>query len=120
MSERRGMEAEDWLSAGFNVVIGLFLGLAVNGLLELIVDGFWLFALIVAVLGAGAAWVLLAFEGVMDRLFERIFPSGIRPSQSPRPERRKPIARLMSMPAGILLGVILAQMGLTQAILGMM
>jgi hypothetical protein len=119
MSERRGMEPEDWLGAGFNVAIGLFLGLALNGLLQLVVDGFWPLALIVAVLSAGAVLVLFAFDGLVGRLIERLLPSGIRPSQSPQKEHRKPMARLMSLPAGILFGVILAQFGLTQTILGL-
>jgi hypothetical protein len=119
MSERRGMEPEDWLSASFNVAAGLFLGLALNGLLQLVVDGFWPLALTVGALSAGAALLLIAFDGLLDKLTDRIFPSGVRPSQSPQKDRRKPIARLLSLPAGILLGVILAQLGLTQAILGM-
>jgi hypothetical protein len=62
---------------------------------------------------------LFAFDGLIGRLTERVFPSGIRPSQSPQKKRRKPMTRLISLPAGMLLGVILAQFGLTQTILGL-
>ena len=82
MSERRGMEPEDWLGAGFNVAIGLFLGLALNGLLQLVVDGFWPLALIVAVLSAGAVLVLFAFDGLVGRLIGgnhiAVFPVSFR------------------------------------------
>lgn len=120
MSERRNMEPGDWLNAAVNVLIGLFLGVALNGLLQLFADGAWAVALVIAVMAFGAAVFLIFFDGLVGKLFERVFPSGVRPSHSPKAEDRKPIARLLSLPLGIFLGAILAGLGLTNAILGML
>lgn len=113
------MEPADWLNATVNVAIGLFLGLALNGLLQLVADGAWAVAAIIAGLSVGVAVVLIFFDGLIGRVFERVFPSGIRPAHSPGAEAPKPISRLLSLPLGMVLGVILAQLGLTNAILGL-
>lgn len=62
LSKRRSMEAEDGLSAGFNVVFGLLLGLAINGPLQLVVTGFWLFAAIVLIITLGFILAHLPFD----------------------------------------------------------
>jgi hypothetical protein len=111
------MEPLDWMSAAFNVAIGLFLGLALSGLLALVADGFWVVALAMAVIGAGAALAVLAFDHLLTRATDRFFPSGIQPAANPKPRGRKPMARLLSLPAGLVLGMGLAQLGLTRAIL---
>lgn len=108
------MEAEDWLSAGFNVVVGLLLGLALNGLLQLVVTGFWLLAAIVLIITLGFLLVHWLFDG----LIVRPFFSGFLREQGLQPEGRTPLGRLLSLPAGLVLGVILAEFGLTKAILG--
>jgi hypothetical protein len=113
------MEPLDWMSAAFNVGIGLFLGLALNGLLGLVADGFWVVALAMAVIGGGAALAVLAFDQLLTRATDRIFPGGIQPAANPKPRGRRPMARLMSLPAGLVLGMGLAQLGLTQTILGL-
>jgi hypothetical protein len=117
MSERREMEPLDWMSAAFNVAIGLFLGLALSGFVELVADGFWFLAVAAAVIGGGAALALIIYDGLFRRAFDWIFPGGVQPAANPAPRRRAPLVRLMSLPSGILLGVVLAQLGLTQTIL---
>jgi hypothetical protein len=115
MSERRSMDGEDWLSAGFNVVVGLFLGLALNGLLQIVVTGFWPVAAIMVVLALGFFLVYWLFEG----LIVRPFFSGVRRDQGTLPEGKKPLGRLASLPLGLVLGFLLAQLGLTGTILAM-
>lgn len=119
MSVRRGMEAGDWINASVNVVIGVFLGIAVNGLAQIFMTGFWQLAVFIVIVTGVAVLFLFMFDGLLNRVSEQIFPSGVRPAHRPQPEGRKPIARLLSLPAGMVLGVILAQLGLTQTILGL-
>ncbi|MFN4131065.1 MAG: hypothetical protein ACK4GC_14815 [Paracoccaceae bacterium] len=119
MAERRRMTASDWLNSGFNLAAGLFLGLAVNGLAGLVADGTWQLALIIGVVGAVSVLLLFAFDGLVGGLIERIFPSGVRPARSAQEKDRKPLARLLSLPAGIALGVVLARLGLSKTILGL-
>ena len=117
MSERRDMEPLDWMSAAFNVAIGLFLGLALNGLLALVADGLWFVAVSTVVIAAMAVLALLTFDGLLGRLIHRFFPGGVRPAASAKPRGRPPTVLLLSLPAGLALGLILAQLGLTRTML---
>lgn len=112
MNERRSMELGDWLQAAVNVVLGVFVGIVVFGLTQLVVSGAWLMALILVVLGFGYfVFVLLA-----DKLFDWIFPSGIR-TVGKRKHQPKPLLRALSLPAGLLLGIALAGLGLDRVLL---
>lgn len=103
----------DWLNSFCNVVIGLFLGLATHGLANLIGAGLWVSALILVVPFA----LLMFFDQALDRLFVRLFPSGVRPVRVSTPSRRKPLVRTLSLPAGVVLGVLAAALGLSDGIL---
>jgi hypothetical protein len=106
------MEFGDWLQAAVNVVLGVFVGIVVFKLTQLVVSGAWLMALILVVLGVG--YVL--FVQLADRLFDWIFPSGIR-TVGKRTNQPKPLLRALSLPAGLLLGIALAGLGLDTVIL---
>lgn len=103
----------DWFNSLCNIVIGLFLGLATHGLANLIGAGLWVSALILVVPFA----LLMFFDQTLDRLFDRLFPSGVRPARVPAPSRRKPLIRTLSLPAGVVLGVLAAALGLSDVIL---
>jgi hypothetical protein len=109
----------DWLNAAFLVAIGLFLGLAAHGLAGLASDGAWLVAAGLVVGGGGLFILLLWFDGLLDRAFARFFPGGVRPVSLPSRTGRKPLALLAGLPCGLVLGVVLAEMGLSVAILGL-
>lgn len=114
MSERRKMGVGDWINAAINVVIGVLLGSVVYGLVQLVASGSWLMALITVIL-AGGLFLLIALS---DKLFDRLFPIGIRPAKTPQTQRPKPLLRALSLPSGFLLGVVLAVLGLDRTILG--
>ena len=119
MTDRRSMQIEDWMKAAFNVVIGLFLGLALDALLRLLAAGAWGMAMAVVIPSLGFVLFVLVFDGAMGKLFDRFLPSGVRPARKPAATDRKPLGRLLSLPAGIVVGVILARLGLTNDILGL-
>lgn len=114
MSVRRRMQVGDWGNAAINGVIGVFLGVATDGLVQLVTTAFWPLAVVIPFLFAG----LFPFIWVFDKLTDRVFPSEVRPARQPRAERRTPLPRLLSLPAGLALGVALARLGLGKAILG--
>jgi hypothetical protein len=113
------MKAADWLNAAINAVIGLLLGLVLHGIVQLVTDGAWGMALIVVMLGV-AMLLLIYFDGLIGRLLDRIFPSGVRAAATPAKDNRKPLVRRLSLPAGLVLGVILALFGLADTILGLL
>ncbi|OYW52000.1 MAG: hypothetical protein B7Z10_11800 [Rhodobacterales bacterium 32-66-7] len=119
MRQRREMTNEDWISAACNVAMGAFLGLAINGLLQIFLSGFWQLAVVIAALCAAAVLVLVLFDGLLGRLVDRLFPSGVRSPRVPRLEGRKPLLRLLSVPAGLVAGFGLGQAGLADPILAM-
>jgi hypothetical protein len=55
---------------------------------------------------------------VFDKLFDRLFSIGVRPARKPQAQGRTPLPRLLSLPAGVVLGVVLARLGLATTILG--
>jgi len=114
MNERRKMGAGDWINAAINVLIGILLGSAIYGLVQLVISGFWLMALILVLLGGGLFLFMLLF----DKLFDRLFSIGIRPARNPQPQPPKPLLRVLSLPLGFMIGVVLAVLGLDRTILG--
>ncbi len=87
-------------------------------IVQLVTDGAWGMALIVVMLGV-ALLLLIYFDGLIGRLLDRIFPSGVRSATPPRDDR-KPLVRRLSLPAGLVLGVFLALFGLADTILGLL
>ena len=116
MRERRKMEVNDWLSAAFNVLIGALLGSVSDGLVQLVASGWWLMAVILVLLGGG----LFLFMVLSDKLFDRLFLSWIRPARNPQPQLPKPLLRVLSLPAGFILGIVLAVLGLDRTILDLL
>lgn len=114
MSERRRMQVGDWFNAAINIVIGLFLGVAADGLVQLATTDFWPMTVIILFLFAG----VFLFERVVDKSIDTLFPSGIRPARKPQVKERTPLPRLLSLPAGVVLGIVLARTGLDTMILG--
>jgi CBS domain containing-hemolysin-like protein len=115
-SDRREMQLGDWINVVVNLLIGLLLGSAVHGLVEMVVDGFWLMAVVTVVLFT----VVFLFVFVFDKIFDLIFPIGIRAANAPENRGRKPLARVLSLPLGFVLGVLLAMAGLDGPLLDLL
>lgn len=116
MSERRGMEVGDWFNAAVNLAIGVLLGSVVYRLVQLVASGSWLMALIMIFLGAG----LFLFMVLSDKLFDLFSGVRFRPAKNPKPQPPKPLLRILSLPSGFIVGVVLAVAGLDTAILDML
>lgn len=108
------LQAGDWANAAVKVVIGVLLGASISGVAQLILTGAWF-----AVFNIGVLSVVLFLIVVLhERLGEILFPSGIRPARKPKPARKVPLARRLSLPAGLVLGVFLASLGLSDWLSG--
>lgn len=107
MNARRRMEIGDWANGAALFGVGVCLGLVIDALLQLSGTAFWFMAIIIVVL-FGA---VLVFDTLLNALFERIFPIGIKPSGK---KERKPLALVFCVPTGIVIGLIGAQFGLTE------
>lgn len=116
MRERRSMELGDWLNSAVNAVIGVLLGSVTHSLVQLVSSGAWLTAVILVLLGTS----LFLFMVFLDRLSDRLFPAGIRRVGSPQARLPKPLARVLSMPFGFVIGVVLAILGLDRTILDLL
>lgn len=113
MPNRRKMEPGDWFNATAFLAIGLLLGLALANMVPLLGTPFWPVVILIPLLFAG----VLVFDSLLGRLFERIFPSGVRPASHPAPKERRPLGLLLSLPAGLVIGVIGARFGLDDLLL---
>ena len=106
----------DWFTAAINLALGVLLGFVAYGLLELVAGGSWLMALILLILAAG----LFLFMVLSDKLLDRLFTIGIRPANTAGPKPPKPRLAVLSLPAGFVLGVGLALLGLDKTLLGLL
>lgn len=113
MSKRWKMQAADCFYAAINVAIGILLGSVFYGLVQLVIDGFWLVAIVSLILSAGLFLLILLSDSLLDRLFS----IGVPPARKPQKERRKPLPRTLSLPAGCILGILLSALGLGSVIL---
>ena len=112
-SERRIMHIGDLVNAAALLIVGLFLGSVVNDLVRMATTD-WLFALFIVLLFASLFLVVWIF----DILFDRFFPIGIRTSRNSQGKERKPLPLLVSLPTGFVVGMVLARLGLDEAVLG--
>jgi len=103
-----------WSMALVNIVIGVLLGVAINGLARLMLSGAWV--AVFTLLALFAALFLIVW--LHDRLGETLFPSGIRPARKPKRVRKTPLFRRLSLPVGLVLGVLLAALGWDQWLSG--
>ena len=115
INERRRMQTGDWFNAAISLIIGMLLGSVVDGLAQLVTSGLWLPAVAIVLLGAGFFLFMLVFDKVSDRLFS----IGMRPAPKRQAKGPTPLPRLISLPVGIVLGVVLARLGFDDTILGM-
>jgi len=99
-----------WAMASVNFVIGVLLGVAINGLARLMLSGAWV--AVFTLLALSAALFLIVW--LHDRLGEKLFPSGIRPARKPKRVRKTPLFRRLSLPVGLVLGILLAALGWDQ------
>lgn len=106
-------QAGHYAYAAASVVIGVLLGVAINGVVQLIFTGAWVAVFNIALLSAALGLIVL----LHDRLGELIFPSGIRPVNNPKKPRKPPLVRHLGLPAGLVLGVVLAGLGFDDLIL---
>ncbi|MDU8942309.1 hypothetical protein [Ovoidimarina sediminis] len=108
MTTRRSMTFGDWVNAAALAAVGLFLGLALHYLFQLKSSAFWVTGIVTLLLFGGVFLASLAFDAAVDRLFF----GGVKPADPPEGWRRKPLPRLLSLPAGVAIGVIGGQFGL--------
>jgi small-conductance mechanosensitive channel len=104
----------DWILSAMNFVIGILLGVALNGLIQLVASGAWVAVLNLVVL-AISLFLIVKLHGLLG---ETLFPSGIRPARNPKKKPKPPAIRRFSLPTGLALGVLLAQFGLTDWLAG--
>ncbi|WP_295070322.1 hypothetical protein [Tabrizicola sp.] len=113
MPNRRKMGPGDWLTATAFLAMGLFLGLALANMVLLVGTASWPIIILIPLLFAG----VLVFDSLLGRLFGRFFPSGVRPASHPAPKERRPLVLLLSLPAGLVIGVVGARFGLDDLLL---
>lgn len=113
MANRRKMQAGDWFNGTALLAVGVFLGLALDGMSDLVGTAFWPLIIIIPVL-FGAVFV---FAQVFEGMIARIFPSGIKPAAGHQKNEQRPLALVLSLPCGLVLGVIGGQMGLRALLL---
>lgn len=114
LAEKPVMQAGDWINATVNIVCGVFMGVAAERLIRLTTTDFWPLAVLISLLAAG----LIFYVSLFDSLVDRVFSSGIRPAHKPQTVRRVPLLRRLSLPAGLVFGVVLASLGLGDGLLG--
>lgn len=112
-NERGDLLAHDWFTIAINVGFGMPLGIVLFHFGQLLTSELWPFALLLVLVMGG----LLLFDRVGTWLLEKVFPSGIRPARNPSAQRRVPLPRRLSLPLGIVLGVVLAQLGVGAEVL---
>lgn len=112
MSDRRKMHFIDWLSGAAMLAVGVFLGLAVGEWVKLDGAAFWT-TIVYVFIPFGFVFLFIFFStDLLDRLNGAVKPAAVR-----RWERRKPLALLFFLPAGLLIGAIGAQFGLSEILL---
>lgn len=107
-NEKSAVKAGDWFDAVMNFVIAVLLGAAMSS------SGSWFVAVLIPLLAA----VLFFYTSQFDRLIDKIFPSGIRPAHKSKKTRKTPLAKSLSFPLGLFLGIVLAALGLGDRYLG--
>ncbi|EAQ23912.1 hypothetical protein [Roseovarius sp. 217] len=115
MREPRRTQIDDRIKTIINVVIGVLVVLVADGAARLGTTELWPLAVVMPLLVAG----LVLFEKVFNRLIDWEFPSEVQPARKSKAQGFARFARLLSLPVGIAIGLILALFGLTDATLAM-
>lgn len=89
------------------------MGFAVDNMFQLGRTAFWPLIFVVPILFAGVFLFVWGF----DRLIDRMFPSGVRARDAKTAKERRPLALLLSLPSGVVIGLIAAQFGLADLLL---
>jgi hypothetical protein len=110
----RFTQVGNWANTAVNFVIGTLLGVAINGLIQLVFTGAWVAVLNLSVLAVTLFCILL----LHDWLGNKLFPGGIRPAREPEKGSRTPLARRLGLPVGLVVGVLLAALGLDDWVFG--
>lgn len=107
MRARQKMQIFDWMIWTCLAAIGIFLGLAIDAMVDLARIGAWRSIIVTLALFGG--WIV--FYLLLIRVSEFISTGRFSaPKQLQKP--RKPLALLFALPAGIIIGLIGAQVGL--------
>lgn len=109
------MKAGDWVNAVVNAAIGVFFGIAADSILQLVASGLWVVALAIVLVFAICLGFVWLFESAVDHLF----PSGLRKSRRPGVAGRTPLLRLLSLPIGGVVGVVLSRLDLAGPLLAL-
>lgn len=109
------MQVGDWVIAALNAAIGALLGAAADGLVQLGTTAFWPVAVLLSLLLVGMILFVVLFDAISDR----IFSIGVRGAEKPLADARTPLPRLLSLPAGVVLGVVLARLGIADTLAGL-
>lgn len=102
-----------WFDAVWRVMLAVFFGYAIGSLARLSSIPLWLAAIIVLLLFYGSVMI----EGVVDRLMDRFFPSGIRRAAKPRDRDSVSFMQRLRLPMALLVGICLAWLGVLDALL---
>ena len=113
MSDRHKMQLFDWVIAAGLCAVGVYLGLALAALITIDGAAFWLTVIYVLI---PFAFVFL-FIYYMNDLGDWIFSGKIKSSAPARMRKRRPVLLYFSVPAGVIIGVIGAQLGLGELLL---
>ena len=114
MGVRRKINLGDWFNSAGLCFVGVYVGLLAHDLSQLVGTAlFWPMLIFIVIMW----WGMSLSYNVVERVFDRIFPSGIKPAKNLQSKERKPFALLMSLPFGIALGAILAELGLAETLL---
>lgn len=110
------MDLGDGFHVLVNLAIGLLLGSAAYHLLQLVVSGAWVMVIILLLLGG----TLFGIVVLSDKLMDWIFPSGIRQVGPSQARKAKPLLRVLALPVGLAVGVLLASLGLDTVLLDLL
>lgn len=108
------LQPGDWLYIVGYAVLGVWLGIALDGLVWLLTNDYWIVAILLVLMFGG----IVLFDALLDRGIDRLFPGGVRKVLKSARQRRSPWLRRWSLPAGVVLGVILARLGLDSLLVG--
>lgn len=81
---------------------------------ELMLRVAWFYVVILVALSAA----LFLIVRLHDFIGGKLFPSGIRPARNLQAKRKKPLLRRLSFPAGLVVGIVLAALGLDDPLTG--
>lgn len=112
MRARQKMQMFDWIIWVCLAAIGVYLGLAIDAMVDLARMGAWQSIIVTLALFVG--WIVLFL--LLMRVFEFISTGSFSPPKQLQ-KRRKPLALLFALPVGITIGLIGAQIGLQDLLL---